>query len=586
MAAAVTVADPHPAPLAIGVTGHRPDRLAEYDVRELSATVATLLDAIARAAPRETFRLVSSLAEGADSLVAQSAIERGWPIDVVLPFPRQEYAIDFDHPRASGELDDLITSARSLFELPGLRDEPGGSAAAYERAGRVLLAQSDLLLAIWDGGPSRGRGGSAQLVAEAVGLGVPVLFVHPHQGCTPVLLWSGLDAHEFGPESVDTVARGTVDDLPRLFARLDARALHGERRRKPRRAVRPLFAAAYPLLLASVGVRGLRASDFLGPRLPPPTDCGAPGAADLPDDSFAARINGLLVPPFAQADRNAALAAQMFRSAYVSNFALAALAVLLSLLGLLAPPSLKPVLVIGEFLAIASILAITRAGSRAGWHGRWLHARQIAERLRCLALSARLGDLMLRGSDNGLQGASRDALHVARGLGLPSAQVDRDYLVAVHDSLLKLIDEQTDYLGVEARRMHRLEHRLHRLGGLLFATTALLCAGVLITEGVTTFLPQLGWHPHLPVGLTVISASLPAIGAAIYGIRMQGDFAGVAQRNAQLADQLGHLRRVAADEVPDFDGLRRIVRRVTELLTQDVSQWFRSSLARPLSLPG
>lgn len=134
--------------------------------------------------------------------------------------------------------------------------------------------------------------------------------------------------------------------------------------------------------------------------------------------------------------------------------------------------------------------------------------------------------------------------------------------------------------------MHRLEHRLHRLGGALFAITALICASVLGIEVFWTFSHEPGADHSLPLVVTVISAALPAIGAAIYGIRMQGDFAGAAERNAALATQLTELRRIVSDEGPGFDGLRRLIRRTAELLTTDVSQWARTTRARPLSLPG
>lgn len=134
--------------------------------------------------------------------------------------------------------------------------------------------------------------------------------------------------------------------------------------------------------------------------------------------------------------------------------------------------------------------------------------------------------------------------------------------------------------------MHRLEHRLHRLGGALFAVTALVCAVVLAIEAIGPFLVHGAAEQLLPLGVTVVSASLPAIGAAIYGIRMQGDFSGAAERNAALATQLTLLRTIASDDAPSFDGLRRLIRRTAELLTADVSQWVRATRARPLGLPG
>lgn len=580
---ASTGVSPETAPIAIGITGHRPDRLLEVDLATLHASLAAVMRAIEDAAAGSRFRLVGSLAEGADMIAADAALRAGWQLDTILPFARADYATDFDAV-AAGELHRRLDLSANVLELPGRRDEAGGEAAAYERAGRVMLTQSDILIAIWDGGPARGRGGAAQIVAEAVAQAVPVIVLRPDGTRAPRLLWSGLNDHDSGLEAVDTVARGTLDDLPRLMRRL-APAASARATPLAARAARdapPLLAIAYPLLLAVAGVRRLRFADVRRPC--PPLRVKAVD----PAETLQTRIDEQLWPCFDTADCEASLAAQLFRSAFVSSFALAALSVTLALLGLIVPTAIKPFLAAGEFTSIALILVITRWGARAGWHGRWLEARTLAEELRCLAVSAPLGDLFLRGvrAEEGV-GAGRQRRDIARRLALPSGRIDAGYLVAAHASLIALLDDQITYVDREAARMHLLEHRLHRFGGLLFAITALVCVCVLCIELTwTVFLHEPGVEHALPLGVTVVSASLPAIGAAVYGIRMQGDFAGAAERNAALATQLTALRRVAQDEEPGFDSLRRLVRRTAELLTADVSQWSRAIRARPLSLPG
>lgn len=571
------------APIAIGITGHRLGRIAGYDLAALARRIDETLATLEKVSGGARFRLVGSLAEGADTIVAEVALDRGWQVDAVLPFERAEYARDFVEPKATDRLAGLIVRAKNVFELPGSRHEAGGEAAAYERAGRVMLSQSELLIAVWDGGPPQGRGGAAQMVVEAIGLGMPIVSIHPDAERAPELMWSGLNDHQLGPEALDTVARSGLDQVSRLFAddgplrRFDASvAAERKRSRTPR-----ILGIAYPLLLAATGVRPLRWSDFRAPR---------PAALAVPpghQPAFKDRVHERLIPQFEQADLEAGDAGQLFRGAFVSNFSLAALAVTLSLLGLVIPKYLKPLLVFGEFTAIATILLITQIGGRVGWHRQWLERRQLAERLRCLAISAELGNLSLVDLGRNSGRASSAALFVARGLQLPSASVTPAYLGAARDHLLALLDDQISYLRREATRMHHLEHRLHRVGGVLFAMTAVICAIVLAGDLIR---PLLFAHaaPHIthPVMITVISAALPAIGAAIYGMRMQGDFAGVAERNTDLAAQLVGVRLIALDEAPDFDGLRRLVRRTTELLTEDVSQWLRASLARPLSLPG
>lgn len=63
---------------------------------------------------------------------------------------------------------------------------PTGAArvAGYTAAGRAVLADSAVLLALWDGEPPRGEGGTAQIVAEAIAAGCGTLWLGsapPHE---------------------------------------------------------------------------------------------------------------------------------------------------------------------------------------------------------------------------------------------------------------------------------------------------------------------------------------------------------------------------------------------------------------------
>jgi hypothetical protein len=241
-----------------------------------------------------------------------------------------------------------------------------------------------------------------------------------------------------------------------------------------------------------------------------------------------------------------------------------------------------------ELGAISVILFTTRLGNRAAWHRRWLDNRALAERLRCLAVSAQLGDLDLRASIGDKPGwIAWYTQATARELGLPDVKVDGAYLASVRRDLIDLIDGQIAYLDHDSHRMHRLEHRLHVLGTVLFAATAFACLGLLVFKGVVEMLPTLsGLQAPITTLTTIASAALPAIGAAIYGIRMQGDFAGIAGRNEALSNQLTSLRAVIDADALTFDTLGRRIRRATDLLTSDLASWLLTYHARPLALPG
>lgn len=580
--------------LRVGVTGHRLARLAGVDPAGLAAGVREVLERVDQTLVGSPARhLVSSLAEGADSIVADVALALGWRLDAVLPLPQDDYAADF----ATGATRDAhrarVAAANALFELPSDEDSDQDRAVAYERAGRVVLAQSDILVAIWDGEPARGRGGAAQIVAEAVLRGIPVIHIDPAAPAAAALLWDGLDEHDFGQQSVETVARAGPERVPEVIAHLtrsrpdplaDALLAAIEQPTRPRRR---RFAIAYPLLLMLMGVRrrgGSSAAAARGDRL---VSSAASGPEAGPRD---AATQQLLATWFRRADANAVVAGQTFRSAYVTNFALAALAVIVSLAGLALPHQVKPLLALIELATIGSVLMVTRIGRRAAWHRRWLDQRHLAERLRCLLIANRLGELGLRRGRASEGSWVTWAMHAAaRMTGLPCARVDDAYLDAVRADLFDLLDRQIAYLQADAARMRTLEHRMHRLGTALFAATAFTCVTMVVLElaGAAIGLEVSADAMHaLSIGATIASAALPACGAAIYGIRMQSDFAGIAERGATLAVKLRALRALVVEDPLRFDVLARRISRATDLMTEDLSTWLHTYRARPLALPG
>ena len=566
--------------LGIGVTGHRLARLANVDLGSVRAAIDTVFGAIAAAIPAQGIdgtRLITGLAEGADMIAAHAGLARGWALDAVLPFGREEFAKDFKAGADRDEFAATLAQATAVFELPGVRAH---EAAAYERVGRVTLAQSDVLVAVWDGGAGRGRGGAAQIVAEAVLAGIPVIHIDPAGTHEPRLLWDRLEDYDLGQQTIDTVPRGGLERLPALLTHLllqpddVAQRAMLERFASGATERERWFAVAYPWLVRMVG--GQHVSGEPAPEAPEPS-------------CFSPALDAIIAPRFASADATGNALARLFRSGYVTNFSFAALAVILSLLGLVLPAAFKPLLILSEVVVIAAILLVTRAGNRAGWHRRWLDHRHLAERLRVLAIGAQLGDLDLRAEASAERGwVGWYARATARQIGLPPVKVDAAYLTCVRGALVHLIDDQIGYLKRDAARMHRLEHRLHRLGGALFIATAAVCGLVLAFKLGVVFGPEAMEHAAHPVGLaaTIISAALPAIGAAIYGIRMQGDFAGTSERSAALAAQLTVLRQVILADALDFDVLTRRTRRTADLLTRDLATWLRTYHARPLTLPG
>lgn len=156
----------------VGFAGHRH--------LEQPAVVAAALDRVlsalttqARAAGGRV-ELYGSAASGADVLFHEVAARQQLPVRVVLPLPPLEFQKDFspdDWVRASSCLD----RAASIHVATSNATRPD----CYVDANYELLGGSDALVAVWDGEPARGAGGTAELVEQARGAGLPLVIVRP-----------------------------------------------------------------------------------------------------------------------------------------------------------------------------------------------------------------------------------------------------------------------------------------------------------------------------------------------------------------------------------------------------------------------
>jgi hypothetical protein len=172
----------------VGVTGHR----FLGDEPLAAAGVDLALDRITRDFKASALTIVSSLASGADQLVAQRALARpGTGLIVPLPLPLADYLQDFESRET---LRALLARATRIVELPPAvtREE------AYLAAGRYVVGQCEVLIAVWDGRPARGLGGTAEVVALARRTRLPLAWV---RACN----WAPGAAHSGSDEDEGTV---------------------------------------------------------------------------------------------------------------------------------------------------------------------------------------------------------------------------------------------------------------------------------------------------------------------------------------------------------------------------------------------
>lgn len=151
---------------ALGATGHRiiPPHAREFVVD----AVREILD---RAAP--PLSAATSLAAGADQLVAAELLHAGGLLHVIVP--SRSYELTFDTNEDLASFRSLLEAAQTVITL----DYREPSEEAFLAAGRRVVDACETLIAIWDGKAARGLGGTADVVRYARDTGKAVTIVWP-----------------------------------------------------------------------------------------------------------------------------------------------------------------------------------------------------------------------------------------------------------------------------------------------------------------------------------------------------------------------------------------------------------------------
>ena len=151
--------------IRLGITGHQeiPSDIEEY--------VKTRLNILVRDYDEVTG--IGSLAAGADQLFATTVLSHGGTIEVIIP--AEDYRTTFTEDSSARNYDALLAKAATVTYLSFIHS----SEEAYMAAGQEVVRQCQQLIAIWDGKPSRGKGGTADVVAFAKRQGVIVTIIWP-----------------------------------------------------------------------------------------------------------------------------------------------------------------------------------------------------------------------------------------------------------------------------------------------------------------------------------------------------------------------------------------------------------------------
>lgn len=176
------------APLIVAVTGHRD--LRDKDRDQLVEVFKEKLAVLQEEVTGETECIcLSALAAGADILAARVALDAGWKVIAPMPLPLEMYSKDFEGAQwleEKRQFEELLVDLKATdgcgyFFIgwapdctpENTRDHGCWRNLQYAFVGEYLTRHCEILVAFWDGLPSEGVGGTADVVATQL-TGIPV----------------------------------------------------------------------------------------------------------------------------------------------------------------------------------------------------------------------------------------------------------------------------------------------------------------------------------------------------------------------------------------------------------------------------
>jgi hypothetical protein len=614
----MTEPSPHAAPLAlalrIGITGTRtvaPEQ-RERIVRELDGFLgkvrADVLEIARHPAASGPYgpagsstpilKAISPIAEGADRLLAHSALKQGFSLACPLPFAREEYEKDFTSADSKQEFLALLQQAGpAVVELDGARGDAEN--LSYEAVGRYVVRNCDILVAIWNGKPGRGFGGTTDIVRFAINHGPPVFWIHSEQDAASGWL---IDAEDFRQSPHRSPRQG--GDLRGYLERLILPpADHSE---KPatsfERASHWLKAPQTPAYVALAQPRPTsdswiwQAYGWLIDTTAGEVAAVAPPASE-PHDPAAAYWFAQYRP----ADGLAAAYARRYRSCYVWTLALGTAALIVAAIALVVPDYVPVKLAVTgtELTCLALIATVVLVNERRSWHRKFLEYRLFAELCRkqqALVLSgwsvrsaSQVDKSMI--VDTGAAHLSKHRQDnwvvwlfgvLQRAAPFVQGRFDQARVEQVRAQALDhLIDEQLSYHRHRAAQSARADARLGQLAQWLFLA---------VLASVVAKLVLVATHAEhdLILALGLAAAILPALSAGFVGIRSYAELSPMADQSRRMETEMAaaklRVERIQIDQPLASQALGSELFGVATAMLQDIEGWiqlFGSKIVEP-----
>lgn len=599
----------------IGVSGTRQITLAHEP--EVAAAAASLLSFVAeqvrlvaeRPEARATYdqletpllRVLSSLADGSDRLLARLAMAQGFLLEAVLPFARTAYEDTFgtQHQERVASIADfaalLAEAGPRILTLDGHHVEAHRRHRSYGAAGQTIVHNCDLLVAIWDGSDvDEGKGGTVDAVLFALRNGVPVWCIHPETATARFLV-----------DDIALVARGStlageaLTDLGHYLARIlippPAEVSHSELWHKLIHALRGFLKFPDDPLAAYLAEGGVQNRAFWNLH---PEFMGwlrRHGGRQTRGHAVSTAVPVKPIPPAAgrwtrpwrlfhrnrpsDSSSHAAGLSRIYRDRYRSSYLIilfcGAVALLASVSGLAFPAGESVALGI-ELCALISILLLVFMNEAYRWHGRYISYRLLGELKRVAAHPRHLGWTVAVSRAQSLAPGPEHWVGwlfnaETRSVSLAEGALDPARVEAIRDDASGAwIASQVAWHKTRRDECKGAAEILSWFGRAMFLLTLLLVALRIVLHNVDG--PE-------SVGevLSLLCVVLPTVSAAFFGVKAYEELDVLSDQSDRMVDELEvaqrRLGRIEVEESLSSQRLGRELQKVASLMLGDLQGW-------------
>lgn len=543
--------------IRIGVTGHRKDLPEPKALRGIieraigfqawssegkvsDSSVFSLFDASSIHAVRAAthtpvrFSVHTSLAEGADRIVAdvmtdaQTGVADTW-IQAILPFAPGAYERTFEAVGSIDEFRALLAKDPAPTIVAPVPTSPDERKDAYLAAGKAVVDGCDVLIAVWNGLPAQGRGGTAEVIDHAIAIERPIIIIRTDG-----------------------------------FLRLEARPFKGLR------------------------CPGISKLDRLNSQPWSTADATAEREEhigrikhiqDLADTPTVEVIAAHLLPLYGRASALAASSKTNYSRTGLWAYILSSTAILLVMLGLFID-LLHVAAFIGEFVLLTAILVMIKRAHQRRYHQNWLEYRYLTERSRAAiffflfnirpAITRPIGDLKENADDEWVVRVFEDVWRTMERARPAHVQERKENWLPLAKSTLSehLVVDQIGYHAPRAAMNHRKSALFESLGQVAFFV-ALGVAAAHITMGFMVHTPAVAGALSV---LTVLAVMLPVIASAMEGFRKHREYGRLARVNQRMVEELKHLD-AELHRVDTPDRLRRVMLDIDRSLMRESNEW-------------